>query len=134
LERFGTEVWQLRLLPALAGSLIVPMLYLLGARLYGWRVGLAAAGLLAVSSWNITFSRFGMDSMFTVALDVAVYLCMVQALRTGRLGYYAGAGVLLGLALQMYYVARLVPVVLVVVLLHRLITERARLVRAIRSG
>ncbi len=130
----GTLVWPLRLLPALAGALIAPLLYLLGARLYGWRVGLAAAGLVVVSAWNLTFSRFGIVSLMTVAVDVAVYLCAAQALRTGRLGYFAGAGVLLGLALQTYYAARLVPFVLIALLLHQLISTRGRIVRTAGVG
>src|SRR5579859_1551889 len=134
LKFFGPTVWPLRLLPALSGSALAPLVYLLGARLYGWRAGLAAAGLLTVSAWNITFSRFGMVSLVTVALDVAVYLCAAQAIRSGRLGYFAGTGVLLGLALQMYYVARLVPIVLVLVLAHQVITTRGRLLRALGGG
>ena len=134
LKVFGGDVWPLRILPALAGALIAPMLYLLASRLYGWRVGLAAGGLVAVSAWNITFSRIGFASLVAVAFNVAVYLCIAQALRTGRLGYYAGAGVLLGLGMQTYYVARLVPFVLIAVLLHRLVTERLRLLKALRSG
>jgi hypothetical protein len=129
-----TLVWPVRLLPALAGAALVPMIYLLGSRLYGWRVGLAAAALLAVSGWNITFSRFGMASLPTVALDVAAILCLVQALRTGRLGYYAAGGLLIGFALQMYYVAELVPVILGLVFLHRLITGRMRFWRNVRAG
>src|SRR5262249_23085927 len=105
-----------------------------GARLYGWRVGLAAGGLLAVSAWNITFSRFGIASLPTIALDVAVYVCAAQALRTGPLGWFAGAGVLLRLAMQMYYAARLVPVVLALVLAHLLVTQGMRAVRAVRAG
>ncbi len=130
----GNSVWALRLLPALSGALIAPVLYLLGARLYGWRVGLAAGGLVAVSAWHLTFSRLGMVSMFTVVLDVAVFLCMVQALRTARLGYFAGGGILLGLALQAYYIARLVPLVLAVLLAHLVMTERARVLRPLRAG
>jgi 4-amino-4-deoxy-L-arabinose transferase-like glycosyltransferase len=131
---FGLMIWPTRILPALGGALIAPMLYVLGARLYGWRAGLAAAGLVAVSSWNITMSRFGMASLPTVALDVAVYLCVVQALRTGRLGYYAAGGVLLGLAEHIYYPSRLLPVVLGAVFLHRLVTERMKLIRSVRVG
>jgi sugar lactone lactonase YvrE len=130
----GNTVWALRVLPAISGALIAPLLYLLAARLYGWRVGVAASGLLAVSAWNITFSRFGIVSMFTVVLDVGVILCLAQAVRTGRLGYFAGSGLLMGLALQAYYIARLVPLVLIVLLAHLLITEGARAVRALRAG
>lgn len=120
---FGSGIWQIRLLPAISGTLLVPLLYLLASRLYGWRVGLCAAGFLAVSTWNITLSRFGVASMFTVALDVGCYVLVVQGLRTGRAGYYAAAGVMAGLALQAYYVGRLVPVVLAVLLVHILLTQ-----------
>jgi streptogramin lyase/4-amino-4-deoxy-L-arabinose transferase-like glycosyltransferase len=135
IQIFGqVDVWPLRLLPALAGSLIAPMLYIVGSRLFGWRVGLAAGVFVAVSVWNITLSRLGMASMPTVALDLGVYACLVQGLRTGRLAYYAGGGVLLGLALQMYYPSQLVPLVLVLVLAHMLITGRAAAFKAVRAG
>ncbi len=131
---FGADVWQVRILPALAGTIVVPLVYLLGARLYGWRAGLAAAGLVCVSAWNITFSRLGMVGMFTVALDVGVYVCLMQALRTGRLAYYAAGGVLLGFALQTYYISRLVPVVLLALLVHLTVSQHGRFLRTIRAG
>jgi 4-amino-4-deoxy-L-arabinose transferase-like glycosyltransferase/sugar lactone lactonase YvrE len=135
LKIFGsTAIWPLRLLPALGGALIAPMLYLIGTKLYGWRVGLVAGVLVAVGAWNITMSRFGMASLPTVAVDVAAYLCLVQALKTGRFGWWAGSGVLLGIALQMYYPSQLVPVVLLLVFIHRLISGRMAFFRAVRTG
>jgi 4-amino-4-deoxy-L-arabinose transferase-like glycosyltransferase len=133
LQLAGPEVWALRLLPALAGAATVPLLYYLASRLYGWRVGAVAAALLAASAWNITFSRLGYASMWTVALDLAVYLCVVQGLRTGRLGWYAAGGVTLGLAQQGYYIAELLPLVLLAIVVHLAITERQTL-RALRTG
>jgi hypothetical protein len=47
----------LRLLPAIGGTLAVPALYLLGRTLFGPRVGLLAALLLALSHAHIHFSR-----------------------------------------------------------------------------
>ena len=135
LKIFGTTaIWPLRLLPALCGALIAPMLYLIGTKLYGWRVGLVAGVLVAVGAWNITMSRLGMASLPTVAVDVATYLCLVQALKTGRFGWWAGSGVLLGIALQMYYPSQLVPVVLLLVFIHRLISGRLAFFRAVRVG
>ena len=131
---FGADIWQVRILPALAGTIVVPLVYLLGARLYGWRAGLAAAGLVCVSAWHITFSRLGMVGMFTVALDMGVYVCLLQALRTGRLAYYAAGGVLLGFALQTYYISRLVPVVLLALLVHLTVSQQGRFLRTIRAG
>ncbi|MDQ6693650.1 MAG: glycosyltransferase family 39 protein, partial [Chloroflexota bacterium] len=117
---FGNFAWSVRLVPALSGTLLVPLLYLLASRLYGWRTGLGAAGLVAISAWNITFSRYGVDVLPSVTLDVALYLCLLQGLRSGRAGYFAGAGVLLGLNLQMYYIARLAPVVILIMLVRLL--------------
>ena len=135
LKLFGTTaIWPLRLLPALCGALIAPMLYLIGTKFYGWRVGLVAGVLVAVGAWNITMSRFGMASLPTVAVDVATYLCVVQALKTGRFGWWAGSGVLLGIALQMYYPSQLVPVVLLLVFIYRLISGRMAFFRAVRVG
>lgn len=134
IKLFGSSIWSVRMLPALSGSVIVALIYLLASRLYGWRVGLIAGLLVAVSSWHLTFSRFGIASMFTVALDVAVYFCLERALRTTKLIYFAVAGLLLGMAVHTYFVARLVPFVIVALLVHRLITERLRLVRRLQTG
>ena len=128
-----SSTWVLRVIPALAGSVTVPLVYLLASRLYGWRAGLVAGALLAVSSWSITFSRFGMASMAAVALDVAVVLCLVLGLRTGRFLPYAAGGVLLGLNLQGYFLARLLPIVLLLVVAHFAIRSRHELWN-IRSG
>ena len=54
------------------------MLYVLGSRLYGWRAGLAAGGLVAILDWNLDWSRIGMASMPTVALVLAVYLSLTK--------------------------------------------------------
>ncbi|MDP9325825.1 MAG: glycosyltransferase family 39 protein, partial [Candidatus Dormibacteraeota bacterium] len=131
---FGPSIWSLRVLPALSGALLSPLLYLLGSRLYGWRVGVAAAGMVAISTWNITFSRIGMNSMPTILLDVAALFFAVRGLRTGRLGYFAAGGLMLGLALQIYQPARLLVFVLLLLLLHLLISTRGRVVRRAGAG
>lgn len=133
LRVLGDTIFALRVLPAIAGALIVPTLYVLASRLYGRRVAVTSAVLVAFSAWNITFSRFGLASMATVALDVAVFACVVLGFRSGRLGWYAAGGALLGLGLQGYYVARLVPLVLLAVLVHMAIGDWRR-VWALRSG
>lgn len=52
-------VWALRIVSALAGTLTVPGIYLLGKALWNRRAGLIAAALLAGSFWHVTFSRIG---------------------------------------------------------------------------
>jgi sugar lactone lactonase YvrE len=130
----GTKIATLRLLPALAGALMAPLLYLLASRLYGWRAGLAAGGLITVAVWSITFSRIGLVTNVSVLLDLATLTFLVLALRSGRLGWYGLAGITFGLNLHMYYVARLMPLVIGLVLLHKLFSERGRFLRGIRFG
>lgn len=133
LQLTGPKVWALRLLPALASAGTVPLLYYLGSRLYGWRVGAVAAALLAASAWNLTFSRLGFVSIWTAALDLTVYFCVLQGFRTGKLGWYGAGGVVLGLALQGYYISELLPLVLLALVVHVAITERQAL-SAVRTG
>jgi len=49
----------LRLLPAVFGIVAVPLMFLLGKRLFGARAGLLAATLVAFSPWHIYWSQYG---------------------------------------------------------------------------
>jgi hypothetical protein len=57
IKLFGQTPFALRLLPAISGTLAIPALYLLARQLFGKRVALFAAILLAVSHAHIHFSR-----------------------------------------------------------------------------
>ncbi len=59
-QLFGVNVASIRLASVLFGVLAVPAAYIVGSELFGRRVGLALAFLIAVSSWLVTLSRLGM--------------------------------------------------------------------------
>jgi 4-amino-4-deoxy-L-arabinose transferase-like glycosyltransferase/sugar lactone lactonase YvrE len=128
--RFGVSVQSIRLVSVAFGLLAVVAGYLVGAELFGRRLGAVAAALLAVSSWAVTLSRFGMYSTMSTplfALLTAAFL--LRGLRTRRLLDYALAGVALGLGLSFYTSFRLfVPAValfLLYLVLHTWATRRA---------
>lgn len=50
---FGTDETVVRLLPALIGTLIIPVMYALGRRIAGWRLGLLAAAFATVHPFLI---------------------------------------------------------------------------------
>jgi mannosyltransferase len=54
---FGTSEFAVRLLSALFGVLALPMIYVLGRQLFNEEVGLVAALILALSSFNIQYSQ-----------------------------------------------------------------------------
>ena len=123
----GPTVVAARLVPALAGSLTVISIYLLGRRLGGWRVGLVAALLLAVSSWHIALSRFAspavLDPFFTLTGLVLLDRALTANERTGRrrqLLLALAAGAIMALALYTYHTGRLMPLIAAVLIAARL--------------
>ncbi|CAA9293607.1 MAG: hypothetical protein AVDCRST_MAG26-4285 [uncultured Chloroflexia bacterium] len=120
----GPTVPAVRLVSALAGGLTVVPIYFLGRLLVGRRAGLAAAFLLAVSSWHIALSRLAfaavLDPLFTLsALALLAHITTGRA-AIGRRGMVAEgllAGACAGLALNTYHSARLMPLAVVAVVL-----------------
>jgi sugar lactone lactonase YvrE/4-amino-4-deoxy-L-arabinose transferase-like glycosyltransferase len=110
---FGVSAASIRLVNVAFGVLAVLAGYVVGSELFGRRVGLALAFLLAVSSWLITLSRLGMHSTSTTPFFTLVTLAFIlRALRNGRVFEFALAGLWLGLGLCFYTSFRLfVPVI-----------------------
>jgi mannosyltransferase len=70
----GNTPSDLRMLSALFGTATIPVVYLIGKRLSGWMVGLAAALLLAISPFDIRYAQEA--RMFTLLMfnaSVAMY-------------------------------------------------------------
>jgi 4-amino-4-deoxy-L-arabinose transferase-like glycosyltransferase len=58
----GLNVWTTRLAAAVSGIACVPLLYWVGARMFGRLAGLLAAAMLAVNAWHLFISRFGVGA------------------------------------------------------------------------
>lgn len=122
----GPTVVAARLVPVLVGSLTLIPIYILGRRLGGRSVGLAAALLLAVSSWHIALSRFAspavLDPFFTltglVLLDRAI--SMDERAGRRRILLALAAGAIMALALYTYHTGRLMPLVAAALIVARL--------------
>jgi YYY domain-containing protein len=88
-----------RTLSALSDLATVGLIYLIGRRLYGARVGLLAAALLAFCVMHIQQAHFFVFDSFLVTLITACFYACVDVAETGRLRSFALAGTFLGLAL-----------------------------------
>ena len=92
----GTSPMVLRLPSAIAGFLAVPVVFLLGRRLYSNRVGLIAAGLLAVLYQEVFYSQQARANallVFLAALSVWLGIAVVRALvGAGRARWWAHVG------------------------------------------
>ncbi len=131
---FGENALALRLGAVLGGVLSVPAVFLLGRVLFGGRVGLLAGFVIAVLAWHVTFSRIAFNAIWSVTLDALAAYLFVRALRRRAGSDYLLAGLVLGLALNMYYTSRLLPVILGLYSLHRLARERLAFLRAQAPG
>ena len=96
--RWGASAFNLRLVSAVAGCLAIPLLWAILRPLFGPGVALLAAFALAASSWHVTISRFAMPYVLPTLLALPAYGLLRRALQRGGSGYFAGAGLAIGLA------------------------------------
>jgi hypothetical protein len=122
---FGDNLFGLRMGSAIEGVLSIILLYLFARRLWGPRPALLAAAFMAVAAWHIHFSRTGFHYMQApVAMLLALYF-LVRGLQDRRILDWVLSGFALGLCIDVYYAARLAPVVVAAYLGFRAVTERA---------
>ncbi|MEM6459103.1 MAG: glycosyltransferase family 39 protein [Planctomycetota bacterium] len=100
---FGGSDAAIRLLPALLGVATVPVMFLVGRRLFGVAAGLLTAGLLAVAPYQVYYSQEHRYYALVMLLTVASIALLLRGLRVGepaggdggraRWGSWAGHGV-----------------------------------------
>lgn len=126
---FGPDLWTVRLVPALAGTLTPLALWFALRPMFGARVALIAAWCMAVSAWNLYMSRWG----FPVILDPLCVLtaigCFWRALapensRSRAAAWSAVGGAAAALAVYTYHTGRLAPLVVGLFVLARLWQQR----------
>ncbi|MGQ0519524.1 MAG: glycosyltransferase family 39 protein [Actinomycetota bacterium] len=93
-QAFGEGTLAVRMPSVVAGTLLVPLLYLVGKELYDRRVGIVAAALAAFAPALVWFSTEARPPVLAAFLAALSLLAMVRALRRGR----ASDWVLFGLA------------------------------------
>ena len=110
---FAASPAVIRAVPALAGTLAVPLTYGIGRQLFPARPWLAvtAALIQAVLPWDLHFSRYGIRVELLPLLGSAAIFCLLVAWRHGRWRWFAASGICLGLSLYTYMAARLLPFV-----------------------
>jgi 4-amino-4-deoxy-L-arabinose transferase-like glycosyltransferase len=122
----GLSVWTTRLLAVLGGILTVFLIYWVGTKLFGGRVGLAAAAMLALNPWHLQQSRWGHEASLVpllTLLPVTVLLWAQLPFRGGlNLQFQplkaALAGAVIGICCYGYPAVRVfLPVFLVAVLI-----------------
>jgi len=102
---FGTGEIGLRSLPALVGTVTIPVAYAVGRELVSRRTGLVAAALAAVSPLLVWQSQDARQYALLVLLGGLSFLFFVRSLRTGRGQVLAAWAAASALAVATHYLA-----------------------------
>lgn len=81
---FGTSEVATRTLSVVLGGLSIPLMVLLGRRLFSPQVGLIAAFLMTISEYQIYYSQEIRYYSLMLLLSLVMMLCYVRALRSGQ--------------------------------------------------
>ena len=98
-KTFGVGLVQVRLVPSVLGSLLPPLFFLLGRRLFGAVPAFLMGGLLATNFLLIMYQRTGMVDGWLVVWASLSFLFWERALSSGKVREALLAGVLTGITL-----------------------------------
>lgn len=112
---------------AVAGSIAIPLVYLLGRRVAGQTAGLIAAFLLAINPYHVWYSQEAKMYAFVVVMAILSSLALVEALRRNRTKQWVLYVVITTLMFYTHVTTVLVFVAQVTFVLATLSTWRDRL-------
>ncbi len=119
---FGPSQQGVVMFSVLAGTLTVPLIFLLGRLLYGRVAGLIAMAFLVGSYVHVHFSRIMFGPTATLFLFGSLYF-LFRGFRENR-AFWAGlSGLALGFGLLTYYSARIGPILFGLIFLVWLVRE-----------
>jgi DNA-binding beta-propeller fold protein YncE/4-amino-4-deoxy-L-arabinose transferase-like glycosyltransferase len=123
---WGTSALTLRMVTIVVGLMTIPAFYLLARQFFGLEASLVATTLLAVSRWHVIFSRIAFEGILVPLFAVLTFYFLIKGLRSGWPLGFALAGLALGIGLSTYISFRVVPLIVIVFVLHRLVLQRGR--------
>ena len=100
LRFFGLTEWAARLAPAIFGIAVIPVLFALARRIWGTRVAMIAAILMAVSTWHIYWSQNARFYSALMLFYTAGLLLFFLGIEQDRPKLLAASAILFGLAVQ----------------------------------
>ncbi|MBL8113924.1 MAG: glycosyltransferase family 39 protein [Acidobacteria bacterium] len=124
LKILSNDVFGLRAVSALFGTLAVPLAWLVGRRLAGPRAGLLFAALLATSRWHLNFSRIAMTGVDVTFFSLALVYALLRLEETPRARWAVAAGLALGGGLSCYAAFRLIAFGLFALIAARAISAK----------
>jgi mannosyltransferase len=108
----GSLESSVRMLPAIAGVLAIPMIAILGEVLFSRSIGLTAAALLALNPFHIWYSREArMYSLLVLAAILCMYFFSLIIFKEPKPRYWIGLTISSAIAFNSHYFAFFIPLV-----------------------
>ncbi|MBN1200703.1 MAG: hypothetical protein JXJ20_02490 [Anaerolineae bacterium] len=122
--RVGFNFKALKLASIVEGVITLPALWWMARQVFGtdtdkdrrlgnW-VGLALAGLVAVSSWHVMLSRLALRIVLTPLTTALVIGFLARVMRHNRMRDYVALGAILGAGAYFYQANRMLPIPVVI--------------------
>ncbi len=121
---FGQTAVSVRLAAALVGSLTTVPVYLLAKSWFGWRVGVIAAWLWAITLWPVHLSRIGLRVILLAPLLAMTFWLGTLAYRRQKKWLWLAAGIVYGLSFYSYLAVRFTPILLILLAGYLLLAGR----------
>ena len=121
----GPQKLAINLAAATVGLATLPVFYLFIRRLFNQHTALVSTLLLSVSGWHLTLSKAGWRVIFVPFFTCLVFYFLVRAIQERKLRDFVLAGIFLGLSLDTYDAARIIPFTVVAYVLYELIRDRS---------
>ncbi|GMQ78135.1 MAG: hypothetical protein BMS9Abin02_0633 [Anaerolineae bacterium] len=150
---FGPGVAGIRLLPAILGTLTVPLTYVVASRLFGRKIGFIAAAYLTVSFWSLMYSRIGIRHISTPFFMLLAFYFFLRGLQINfsisqartsasaeglnpstsisrkSIKWLLLAGLFVGIGFYTYFASRGIPIIILTFLIYLALFQPWRLKR-----
>jgi len=127
----GAQPLLIRGLSVALGILTIPVFYLFVRELFASEDtgalslhSLLAAAWLGLSYWHVSYSRLGLQPILMPLCSLLTFYFLWRGLRSRRTLHLALAGLLLGVTMYTYQASRLVPVIVLLFVVYRSLSDR----------
>jgi len=121
---WGQTTFAVRVAAAFAGTLMTVTIYLLAKSWFGWRTGILAAWIWAITLWPVHLSRVGLRTILIVPVLTLTFWLATEAYRRQKAWLWGVAGMVYGLGFYTYLAFRFTPALLLLVVLYLLLLGR----------
>jgi 4-amino-4-deoxy-L-arabinose transferase-like glycosyltransferase len=111
LKIFGVNVFGIRMISAVGGTIGIPLFYLLLRQMFGRPIAIIGAVYLMGYHLHVAYSRIGMENIGDPLLMTVTFFFAWRATREGKTSDFVLTGLVMGLGLYLYQGSRVVPLI-----------------------